>query len=61
MAIVLFSCHYGGSRDREDISGQTAAILEQAADDISAQRFDATMEKALDALSLSHESGDALG
>ena len=59
LSLALFACSGTGKPAGSDGS-ELSALLEEAAADVSAQRFDAAMDKALRALELSRESGSAL-
>ena len=62
LVFSFFSCQIGGG-ERANIEADTeiSTLVAEASADISAQRFDAAMEKALRALDLSRQDGSTLG
>lgn len=53
LLFCLLSCLGGGNPGRDSVEKQVTDLLEQAAGDVSGQRFEAAMDKALQALDLS--------
>ena len=56
--LSLFSC--SGSRSGSDAQSEAQSLIEAASNDISVQRFDAAMEKALHALDLADAENSPL-
>jgi DNA-binding CsgD family transcriptional regulator len=61
LSLVLLSCGGTGKPAGKANGSDPPTLLAEATADVSAQRFDAAMEKALQALALSRESGSTLG
>ena len=63
LSLVLLSCGGPGTPAGKTPGSDLSALLAEAGDDVSAQRFDAAMEKALHALEFSRSQGkgEALG
>ena len=58
LSLALFACA-GSGKPAGDAGSDIPALIEEAAADLSAQRFEPAMDKALRALALSRESGSA--
>lgn len=57
LSLALLSCGGTGKPAGKTPGSDLSALLAEAGDDVSAQRFDAAMDKALQALALSRTIG----
>ena len=60
LSLALFACAGPGRPSGEETGAAVADLISDASSDISAQRYDAAMDKALRALELSREDGSVL-
>ena len=62
LVLTLLSCQLGGGRHIDtEVNTDVSTLIADASTDLSAQRYDAAMDKALRALDLSRQDGSALG
>ena len=60
LTLALFACAGPGRPSGEETGAAVADLISEASADISAQRYDAAMDKALQALEVSREDGSVL-